>query len=221
MSQMRPAVQIRELLDGLEAETYAELERLPAQHVPAGAVLFRAGEAATGFVLVLEGSISVSLTGPNGREIELYAVDPGETCVQTTLCLLGEQVYSAEALARTVVRFLVVPRGQFARLLEQSAGFRTFVFRALGTRLADVTTVLEKVAFVRIEARLAVELLRRADAAGLVQATHQDLASSIGSAREVVSRRLEALARQGLVELERGIVRVPDRDRLQRFSEAV
>jgi CRP/FNR family transcriptional regulator len=221
MSEARPGVQIRELLDGLETETYAELERLPAHQVPAGAVLFRAGETATGFVLVLEGSISVSLTGPNGREIELYVVDPGQTCVQTTLCLLGEQVYSAEALARTAVRFLVVPRGQFARLLEQSTGFRTFVFRALGTRLADVTTVLEKVAFVRIEARLAVELLRRADAAGLVQATHHDLASSIGSAREVVSRRLEALARQGLVELERGVVRVPDRDRLQRFSEAV
>jgi len=207
------------LIPGLEQETYLELSKLPTRRLTAGTVLFRPGDEAPGFVLVLEGAISVSLTGRSGREIELYEVAPGETCIQTTLCLLGQQVYSAEAAARTPLSLLIVPGGQFARLIDGSPGFRNYVFRSFGTRLADVTAVLEQVAFVRIEARLAAELLKRADAEGVAYVTHQDLATAIGSAREVVSRRLEVLSRQGLVGLERGLVRVTDRPGLREVAE--
>lgn len=219
MSAEISAPSLSALLPDLDGATAIELDALPRRHVPEGTVLFRPGEQPPGFVLVLEGRISVSLTGRNGREIDLYAVEPGQTCVQTTLCLLGEQVYSAEAMARTPLTIAVVPRGRFTQLLEQSAEFRTFVFRALGSRLADVTAVLEQVAFVRIESRLAAELLKRVDASGLVHVTHQDLAASIGSAREVVSRRLEVLERQGLVKLERGVVRITNRSRLEDYSD--
>lgn len=211
--------QLDTLIPGLEPETYDELSRLPPKRVQAGTVLFRPGDEAPGFVLVLDGTIAVSLTGRSGREIELYQVAPGETCVQTTLCLLGQQVYSAEAAARTPLTLLIVPRGQFARLMDGAPSFRNYVFRSFGTRLADVTAVLEQVAFVRIEARLAAELLKRAGPGGVAYVTHQDLASAIGSAREVVSRRLEGLSRQGLVALERGSVRIADRAGLQEVAE--
>jgi len=211
--------QLHRLIPGLEPETYEELSRLTPKLLPEGTVLFRPGDEAPGFVLVLDGTIAVSLTGRSGREIELYAVAPGETCVQTTLCLLGQQVYSAEAAARTPLTLLIVPRGQFARLIDTSPGFRNYVFRSFGTRLADVTAVLEQVAFVRIEARLAAELLKRTGRDGVASVTHQDLASAIGSAREVVSRRLEGLARQGLVVLERGAVRIANRAGLEEVAE--
>lgn len=212
--------QLAELIPGLEPETYAELSRLQPKRIAAGTVLFRPGDEAPGFVLVLDGTISVSLIGRSGREIELYGVAPGETCVQTTLCLLGHQVYSAEAVARTQMSLIIVPRGQFTRLIEGSSGFRNYVFRSFGTRLADVTAVLEQVAFVRIEARLAAELLKRAGHDGIARVTHQDLATAIGSAREVVSRRLEELSRQGLVALDRGLVRVTDRAGLREVAES-
>ena len=207
------------LISGLDPHSYTELSRLPPKRVEAGTVVFRPGDEASGFVLVLDGTISVSLTGRSGREIELYEVSPGETCVQTTLCLLGQQVYSAEAIARTALTMLIVPPGQFARLLESSPGFRDYVFRSFGTRLADVTAVLEQVAFVRIEARLAAELLKRAGANGVARVTHQDLAMTIGSAREVVSRRLEGLSRRRMGSLERGLVRIVDRAALEELAE--
>ena len=74
-----------------------------------GAILFRPGDEASGFVLVREGVIDVHLTGRSGREITLYTVEPGQTCVQTTLCLLGEVSYSAEAIAVTPIRVAIVP----------------------------------------------------------------------------------------------------------------
>lgn len=210
---------IADLPDGLDAATHEALAQLPLRQLPAGTVLFRPGEDASGFVLVRQGVIAVHLTGRSGREISLYDVAPGQTCVQTTLCLLGEVSYSAEAVARTPISLNVVPKPLFQRLLAESAPFRDFVFRALGARLSDVTNVLEQVAFVRIEARLAQELIRRAGPDGVVSATHQELAAAIGSAREVVSRRLEGLSKQQLVALERGQVRIVDRRKLGAMAE--
>jgi CRP/FNR family transcriptional regulator len=213
------AADLKSLVPGLEAATLDELAQLPRSRLEAGTVLFRPGDEPSGFVLVLDGEIAVHLTGRSGREISLYEVAPGQTCVQTTLCLLGQVSYSAEAVAKTAVEIAVVPAGRFHRLLAESAGFRTFVFRSLGNRLSDVTGVLEQVAFVRIEARLAQELLRRAGGGEVATATHQELAAAIGSAREVISRRLEVLSRLNLVTLERGSVRILDRRGLVRVAE--
>lgn len=207
------------LLLELDAAASAALAQLPSRQVPEGTVLFRPGEDAAGFVLVREGVVAVHLTGRSGREISLYEVAPGQTCVQTTLCLLGQVSYSAEAVAKTPTTLTIVPKGLFHRLLAESASFRDYVFRSLGNRLADVTNVLEQVAFVRIEARLAHELLRRAGADPVAVVTHQELAAAIGSVREVVSRRLEGLAKLQLVALDRGQVRILDRRGLTAMAD--
>jgi CRP/FNR family transcriptional regulator len=198
----------------IDTESRARLDQLPVRSLDVGAVLFRPGDEASGFVLVREGRVGVYLTGRSGRGILLYTVEAGETCIQTTLGLLGGQRYAGEAVAETQVSMRVVPRGLFMDLMDGSAGFRHFVFRAFAERMGDVTRVLEQVAFVSIEARLARLLIERADEAGVVHLTHQQIATAIGSAREVVSRRLEALAAGGLVDLDRGQLRIANRGRL-------
>lgn len=205
---------IDDLVAALDPSAGERLSRLPVQRTGEGTVLFRPGDEAQGFVLVRSGRVAVHLVGRSGREILLYTVEAGETCIQTTLGILGGQPYAGEAIAETPVDMTVIPRGLFMELMESSQGFRRFVFRAFAERMGDVTRVLEQVAFVRIEERLAGLLVERADAAGIVQLTHQQIASAIGSAREVVSRRLEALAARGFVDLDRGQIRIVDRRRL-------
>ncbi len=204
-------------LDPLEPDARDRLARLAPVEVPRGSVLFRPGEAARGFVIVLEGRIDVCLTGVNGREILLYAVEPGGSCVQTTLGLLGGEDYSGEAIAATDCRIVLVPRDTFLALMDRSAGFRAHVFTAFAERMQGMMHVLERVAFIRVEARLAEALLALAEE-GLVRATHQDLAARIGSAREVVSRRLESFAREGWVATERGAVRILDPAALRQLA---
>ena len=204
----------------LEPEALAELRRLKPTRFDKGSVIFHPGEGPLGFLLVAEGSVGVYLVGRGGREILLYSVAPGQTCVQTTLGLLGGQSYAGEAVAESDVVGFIVPSAAFQRLMEKSSAFRRFVFQALGLRLNDVLRVLELVAFVTVEQRLAGILVERADAEGLVTATHQDLASAIGSAREVVSRRLEVLAQKGLIALDRGAVRLVDRAGLARLRQS-
>jgi len=205
-------------LPGLDAATASTLDRLVPMAVPARTPLFHPGEEVTGFVVVLSGRIEVFLTGPTGRDILLYAVEPGQSCVQSTLGLLGDESYTGEAITKTDCRLVMIPRATFLGLMDRSAEFRGYVFSAFGQRMKSMTQLLEKVAFLKIEARLSEALLARTQD-GRVTATHAELAVIIGSAREVVSRRLDALARRGMVRLERGAVQICDADALRRLAE--
>jgi CRP/FNR family transcriptional regulator len=202
----------------LAPESRAALAALPTRSVPRGTVLFRPGDHAQGFVVVLSGRIEVRLTSASGREILLYAVEPGESCVQTTLGLMGDEPYSGEATAATEARVALIPRPLFLRLLDDDDGFRRFVMNAFGQRMAELTHLLEQVAFGRVEVRLAGALIELATD-GLVEATQAELAARIGSAREVVSRRLEAFERHGWVSVDRGHVRLRDEGELRRLAE--
>ncbi|NHX27920.1 winged helix-turn-helix domain-containing protein, partial [Escherichia coli] len=106
----------------------------------------------------------------------------------------------------------------FLALMNSSATFRHFVFGAFATRMQSMMTLLEKVAFQKVESRLAAALLDQAQD-DTVRATHAELATRIGSAREVVSRRLDAMAKRGLVRLDRGVVTIVNRPALIALSE--
>lgn len=187
--------------------------------VPEGTVLFRPGDTVKGYVVVLEGRIGVHLIGPSGRDILLYDVTPGKSCIQSTLGLLGGDDYSAEAVAEAPTRLVLLPSVTFLDLLDTSPEFRTLVFGAFAERMQAMMHLLERVAFQKVEARLARFLLTRMDEGGVVQATQQDLASAIGSAREVVSRRLDALSQRGWITATRGRVQINDAEALRRMSD--
>lgn len=203
-------------LGGILPDTRADLASLPRRHLPRGLDLFAPGDRAQGFPVVLSGRVDVSLTGPSGREILLYAVEPGQSCIQTTLSLLGDEPYSGTAATVTDAEVVTIPKPLFLRLMDRDPAFRGFVLRSFGQRMADMTRLLEAVAFGRIEARLAGALLDLAEG-GVVRATQADIAARIGSAREVVSRKLDAFAKAGWVVLGRGEVQVKDAPALNKL----
>lgn len=202
-------------LGPITAETRGELGQLQRRALPKGLDLFAPGDRAQGFPLVLAGRVEVYLTGPSGREILLYAVEPGQSCIQTTLGLLGDEPYSGTAATVSEAEVVTIPKPLFLRLMDRDAAFRGFVLRSFGQRMADLTRLLEAVAFGRVEARLAGALLDLAEG-GVVRATQADIAARIGSAREVVSRKLDAFAKAGWVVLGRGEVQVVDAAALQK-----
>jgi len=132
---------------------------------------------------------------------------------------MGGDAYSGEAITRTACELVLVPRDTFLRLMGLSDAFRHFVFAAFAQRLQSMMHLLDRVAFQRVETRLAQCLLDRATGDTL-HATHAEIAVMIGSAREVVSRRLDALARRGIVAIERGIVRILDAETLSEIAES-
>lgn len=199
--------------------TEQQLAQLHIQSCPRGTTLFHPGETVKGFVLVLSGRVDVFLTGPTGRDILLYSVETGQSCVQSTLGLMGGEDYSAEAVTQTACDLILVPRETFLGLIHADPGFRSFVFEAFAKRMQSMMHLVERVAFLRVEARLAAALLDL-EQDGVVTATQADLATRIGSAREVVSRRLDTLATRGLLTLERGRVVLHDAETLREIARA-
>lgn len=206
-------------LAGLDPESLRILEPgLRRLDIPAGTILFREGANCSSYVLVMEGAVRVQKVAENGREIVLYRVERGQSCVLTTNCLLGGETYAAEGIAETAVKALVLSAAAFRGLLAMSEGFRSFIFSVYAARIADLLMLIEEVAFGRVDVRLAAWLTGRADDLGEVQATHQEISVELGTAREVVSRLLKEFERRGWVELRRGRVRVVDGPALNKVA---
>ncbi|GAA0582262.1 Crp/Fnr family transcriptional regulator [Caenispirillum bisanense] len=180
--------------------------------VPPGTVLFSEGGACQAYVLVLDGSVRVQKVSEGGREIVLYRVERGQTCVLTTACLLTRAEYGAQGVAETAVRAAMLSAAAFEQLVDASPAFRRFVFAVYATRIADLLMLIEEVAFGRIDVRLAQLLLAHAGrgGGGVVEATHQALATELGTAREVISRQLKEFERRGWVALARGRIEMRD-----------
>ena len=208
-------------LAGLEPETRRQLaERARPVTLPAGATVFRDGDACSNYLLVVDGSVRVQKVSSSGREITLYRVGDGQTCILTTTCLLAGERYPAEGVTETEVRAIALDNGLFQALLAASAAFRQFVFAVYARRITDLIVLVEEVAFGRMDLRLAARLRDGADADDRLAVTHQELAAELGTAREVVSRLLKDFEHRGLVSLQRGRITLRDRAGLDALADA-
>lgn len=154
----------------------------------------------------------------SGREIVLYRMQPGETCILTTACLLSNESYGAEAIAESEVSALAIPKSAFHEAVARSASFREFVFRVYSQRIGDLLMLVEEVAFGRMDARLAHKLLLLSGGAAELEMTHQQLASELGTHREVVSRLLKEMERAGALSSGRGHIFLKDKGYLARLA---
>lgn len=186
-----------------------------AMTVPAGTVLFDERQPCQGFPFVLAGGIRVVKLAANGRELPLYRVLPGESCIITSSCLLGHVDYNARGVAESETALVLLPRPLFDILLGEPA-FRDFVFRLFSERIAELMQLVEEVAFRKLDQRLANLLLGKGRQ---VRTTHQQLADELGSVREIVSRLLKGFADQGLVRLGREQIEILDPAGLRKLAQ--
>jgi CRP/FNR family transcriptional regulator len=182
--------------------------------VPGGTVVFDEHQACQGFPFVIKGDIRVMKPAANGRELPLYRVLPGESCIISSSCLLGHSDYNARGIAEGETTLALMPRPLFDDLLAEAA-FRDFIFHLFSERIAELMQLIEEVAFRKLDQRLAGLLLGKGK---LVHATHQHLADDLGSVREMVSRLLKGFAEQGLVRLSREQVEILDPAGLRRVA---
>jgi CRP/FNR family transcriptional regulator len=176
--------------------------------LPAGATVFREGCRCDSYLLVLQGSVRVQKVSESGREIVLYRVESGQSCVLTTSCLLACERYSAEGVTETPVEAVALPQSLFQELVASSGGFRSFVFASYAERISGLLMLIDAIAFGRMDGRLAARLLELADRDGSVGLTHQAIAAELGTAREVISRLLKEFERKGLLSLGRGRIEI-------------
>ncbi|MBI1492816.1 Crp/Fnr family transcriptional regulator [Halocynthiibacter styelae] len=182
-------------------------------------VIFGPDKTPENLLLLLEGTVRVQQLSEGGREIVLYRVNAGESCVMTTACLLAYDDYSAEGIAETEVTAAAIPRTVFEELISTSETFRRFVFTAYSRRITDLFQVIEDIAFQRMDIRLAQRLLELSREGDVIKSTHQKMAAELGTAREVISRQLQEFQRREWVAQSRGTITLLDKTALGQLAE--
>jgi CRP/FNR family transcriptional regulator len=206
-------------LTELEEEAKAELlGATQFNRLRGGDIAYRQGQHCQAYVMCIEGQTRVYKTSESGREILLYQVGPGETCVLTTSCLMAGSPFPAESNAQTDVLLAALPASVFHRLMGVSPRFRKFVLDNYGDLLSSLITLVDEVAFASLDLRLARRLLAEANAQGVVAKTHHQLALDLGSVREVISRYLAEWERMGWVHATRGSIEVKNRSALSSYG---
>ena len=172
---------------------------------PPGTALYREGDACSAIAFVVSGEIRVYKLGQSGREITLYEIGPGETCILNASCILSGKTYPAFALTMTETDLMLCPSDVFQRMVAHSEQMRRFVFSIMNERFTTVMELIEEVAFGRMDQRLLDYLIEKSDN-GHLETTHQKIANDLGTSREVVSRLLKDLERKRQVRLSRNSV---------------
>lgn len=188
--------------------------------LPEDNTVFHQGDDCSNYLIILDGKVKVFTRAENGREILLYRLFTGDSCVLTTSCLLGNKNYPAEGKTESPVTALAIPVSQFNKALQQSPTFREMVFSAFSTHLSDLITLVEEVAFGKIDVRLTKHLLSHCDEKNTLTSTHQNIATELGSAREVISRQLKDLESKGLLKINRGNIQIIDTAAIQDIANS-
>jgi CRP/FNR family transcriptional regulator len=182
---------------------------------PVGTIGYREGSSCTAYVMRLAGKSRVYKMSAGGREILLYRVGAGETCVITTTCLLGGSDYPASTIVEEPIRDVLIAANAFNQLMIESVVFRKFVMINYGALIGDLIVLLDEVAFQNLNSRLARVLLESKST--IIVRTHQEIADELGTAREVVSRQLKRLEQRGLVILGRGHLEIKQPKELEKL----
>jgi CRP/FNR family transcriptional regulator len=185
-----------------------------------GQSLLEAGYACHNVVLVGQGRIRIYIAGENGREVTLYYVYPGESCpVNLSAATMGIGAF-ADASASGDLAALTISATDFRDISQRNVALQDYVFSATVLRFGEVIALIREITTRRIDHRLAEYLLRKFDESGesppAAEVTQQNIALDLGTAREVVSRRLQELDSVGAVELRRGKIVLQDRLALHR-----
>ncbi|MBU0482774.1 MAG: Crp/Fnr family transcriptional regulator [Proteobacteria bacterium] len=169
--------------------------------------IYKHGDTCSHIALILAGEIRVYKLSPGGREITLYEIGPGDTCILNASCILSASDYPANAETLSDCEVLLLPAALFRELIAGHEVMRKFVFTMLNQRLVTVMNLVEEVAFGRMAERLADYIVEKSEDDRL-SVTHQVIANDLGTSREVISRLLKDLEHRGKISLSRNLITI-------------
>jgi CRP/FNR family transcriptional regulator, anaerobic regulatory protein len=176
--------------------------------IPAGRDVFVEGDDVDAIALLISGVVRVYKISETGREITLYRFGLGESCILTANAILSRQSFPAIATVEQDAEAVMVPAETFRDWVRRYDLWRIFVFELLSQRLVSMMSIVDEVAFHRMDARIASLILDRSRIHNPIPITHQEIAAELGTSREVVSRILEDFSSQGLTRAARGTIEV-------------
>ncbi|MBR2674967.1 MAG: Crp/Fnr family transcriptional regulator [Mogibacterium sp.] len=181
-----------------------------------GEIIHQPDDKCEGMIYMVGGRLRIYILSEDGREITLYRLEKGEICVLSASCVIDAISFDVFIEAETAAEMYLTDAPTLRLLSERNLHLMIFNQGIALERFSDIMWTMQQVLFFSVDRRLAGFLLNEADknSASLVHATHEQIAISIGSAREVVTRMLRRFADDGYIKLARGSVEILDRESL-------
>lgn len=188
-------------------------------HYPKGATIHRSDERCAGLLLVQSGQVRTYILSDDGREVTLYRLFQGDTCILSASCVLDAVAFDVMIDAVEDTEAVLVPIGVFHQVMETNLRVELFSYKMATERFSDVMWTMQQILFMGVDRRLAIFLWDEMakNSTEKISYTHDQIARYIGSAREVVSRMLKYFSQEGVISQSRGSIRILDRDKLRTY----
>ena len=177
-----------------------------------GKTLMEPGQFVKAVPLVLEGSIKIMRMDEDGKELFLYYLEAGETCALSLTCCSAARPSEIKAVVEEKVTVLFVPIQVHEQLTDEFKQWKDFVSSTYQHRFQEMLTVLDAIAFKRMDERLMNYIVTKMKQlkTNELHTTHQEVAKELGTAREVISRLLKQLEKKKWIELGRNVIYIRD-----------
>ena len=172
-----------------------------------------------GLILIKTGELRVYILSEEGRDVTLYRLTEGDSCVLSASCILNNITFDVMIDAEQETEVLLLNIGAFSILSKENIYVENYAYKNAADRFSDIMWAMEQILFMSFDKRLAVflydEMVR--NKSNDIKLTHEQIAKYIGSAREVVSRMLKSFESQGILKLSRGTIEIIDKDKLKKL----
>ena len=175
-----------------------------------GTIITGEGGSCTGIPLIISGILRLFKISESGRDMTLYKIYSGEPCIMAAACVMGDMKYDFSIEAQTESILAIISPEIYKQLMDKSEPFKTYFFQMLANKLIVSLNTIETVNFISIEQRIKSYLQQNANNDGEIKTTHETIAVDLGSSREVISRNLKALAKEGIIIQKRGYIKLTE-----------
>lgn len=197
--------QLKASFPGLETELYDELlANAELKAYPAGSTLLRIGQTIRSTMLVLEGVVKLYQEDETGNEFLMYHLQPGQACAVSMVCTYAQETSQVMARTLTDVVVLTVPLQFMDSWLAKYKSWHYFVIKTYRSRYEELLNTINEIAFKNMDERLEFYLRRQVKQFGNhVKLTHQEIASDLNTSREVISRLMKKMEKNGWIQINR------------------
>lgn len=172
-----------------------------------GDVLMKPGQFFKYAMLIVSGRVKLFREGEEGEEFFMYYLETGDACALSMLCMARNQSSTITAVALEETSVIMIPIQYMDTLMKNHPTWYHFVIETYRTRFEELLNVVDQIAFKNMDERLAWYLKRQAEALGKnLMLTHQQIAQDLNSSREVISRLLKKMEKNGFIAMERNII---------------
>ena len=177
-------------------------------------IIYNPTQRCKGIIRVLKGNLRIYMISDEGKEVTLYRLYEGDICTLSASCVMEEIMFDTFLMAEEETEIMVTNILVLKSIMEKNMFLENYIYKKTVTKFSEVIWNIQDLLFTRLDKRLALFLLKQ-EKNNEITLTHEQIASHLGTAREVISRTLKKFEKEELIKLSRGKITILNSKKLK------